>query len=206
MKKKMIGFYDYTVILTYGGLVSALFGVFYVVNSRFLAAIVCLGISLICDTLDGKVARRKRNRTEQESNFGVQIDSLCDMVSFGVFPGIFFFQLGVSEKFDFLLIMGYYLCCVIRLGYFNVLAMDDNEEKGVFHGLPVVTMAIFIPLIYMVKVLWITDAAFVWALRGMLFLFALLYVLDFKFYKPKMPVLIVLFLIFWIPTTVLFFI
>ena len=201
----MIGFYDYTVILTYCGLVSSLFGIFFAVNQSFSAAILCLGVSLVCDTLDGKVARHKANRTKRESSFGVQIDSLCDIVSFGVFPAVLCYMLGADRKLDLLIIISYCLCCVIRLGYFNVLALDESEQKGIYHGLPVVCMAIIMPAVYLIH-RFIPDAAGLWLLRGVLIAFGLLYILDFPVKKPGIALLLVLCVVFWAPAITLFII
>ena len=76
----MIGFYNYTVILTYIGLLSSIAGMMFAVNGWYKAALLCLAFSGLCDMFDGKIARRKTDRTEDEKSFGIQIDSLCDMV------------------------------------------------------------------------------------------------------------------------------
>ena len=199
----MIGFYDYTVILTYCGLFSSLMGIVLALNGNFSMAVLCMGISLFCDTFDGKVARGKKNRTERESAFGVQIDSLCDVISFGVFPAVFCYMLGASHKLDLLLIVGYCLCCVIRLGYFNVLAMDANEEKGIYHGLPVVCMSILMPLVYFVHGM-IPDMLGLWLIRATLIVFSFLYIYDFKVKKPGIAALAIMCLIFWAPTAAIF--
>lgn len=67
----MIGFYNYTVLLTYVGLLCAMFGIFQAINGFYINALFCLGGTLLCDTLDGKVARMKSNRTTWESLFGM---------------------------------------------------------------------------------------------------------------------------------------
>lgn len=83
---KFPGAYDYTVILTYASLVSAVCGMMLSAAGQFTAAVLCLLASGLCDAFDGVVARSKSNRTEEEKAFGIQLDSLCDTVSFGVFP------------------------------------------------------------------------------------------------------------------------
>lgn len=201
----MIGFYDYTVTLTYGGLLSALCGIFQAVNGNFVAALFCLGGALFCDTMDGKVARTKKNRTRKESLFGIQIDSLCDMVSFGAYPAILCYCAGLRDLLSFVL-MGYYcLCCVIRLGYYNVMEMEKEAgTKTVYHGLPVVGLSIFMPAAFMLR-LWLPQEAFLWILRALLLVVGTLYILDFPVNKPKLWTLAVLSLIFWIPVAVLCF-
>ncbi len=76
----MIGFYDYTVVLTYISFTSSIIGIFCAVTGHPKWAVFCLALSGLCDMFDGKIARTKKNRTEDEKQFGIQIDSLCDVV------------------------------------------------------------------------------------------------------------------------------
>ena len=192
----MVGFYDYTVVLTYSGLIFALIGIFQAFHGNFVDALFYLGLSLVCDTLDGKVAHTKRNRTRAQSMFGIQIDSLCDMVSFGVMPAIFCYCAGMNKCADMVLIGYYCLCCVIRLAYFNVLALDkDPNEKSVYHGLPVVGFAISLPVIYLFS-LWCAASTVVWIMRVMMPLVGTLYILNFKMPKPKLIMLLPLLVIY----------
>ncbi len=80
----LIGFYNYTVVLTYMGLISSVYGMTEALDGHFATAIACLVVSGICDMLDGKIARTM-DRTEDEKKFGIQIDSLCDLFCFGAF-------------------------------------------------------------------------------------------------------------------------
>ena len=75
-----LGIYDYTVILTYISLGISVFGISRALEGDFKVAIFCLALSGLCDMFDGKIARTKKNRTDDEKNFGIQIDSLCDVV------------------------------------------------------------------------------------------------------------------------------
>lgn len=81
-----IGYYNYTVILTYISLFCSIAGMLFTVNGWYKMAVLCLALSGLCDMFDGKIARRKTDRTDDEKCFGIQIDSLCDMVCFGAFP------------------------------------------------------------------------------------------------------------------------
>ena len=201
----MIGFYDYTVILTYAGLLCTLLGIQQAVEGRYIGALLCLGGALFCDTMDGRVARSKKNRTRQEKLFGIQIDSLCDLVSFGIFPAVLCYMLGLRKGFDFVVIGYYCLCCVIRLAYFNVLETERApEEKSVFHGLPVVGFAVLLPAAYMIG-MWIPEGAMVWLLRVLLGVIGTLYILDFKLNKPRVLQLALLSLVFWVPFSVICF-
>ena len=91
--KGLIGVYDYTVILTYMSLLSATFGMVQATRGHYTLAVLCVLFAGICDAFDGAVARTKKNRTEDEKNFGIQLDSLCDVISFGFFPAFLCFHM-----------------------------------------------------------------------------------------------------------------
>ncbi|MBR6917422.1 MAG: CDP-alcohol phosphatidyltransferase family protein [Clostridia bacterium] len=84
----MIGVYDYTVILTYISLLSAGTGIIVSLSGygHPYVGIFFLLVCGLCDAFDGKVARTKKGRTDVEKKFGIQIDSLSDLVAFGVLP------------------------------------------------------------------------------------------------------------------------
>ena len=84
----MIGFYDYTVVLTYCSIISAIVGIVLSLGATAHPqwAVFLLLLSGLCDAFDGKVARTKKNRTRAMQNFGIQIDSLADIVAFGILP------------------------------------------------------------------------------------------------------------------------
>ena len=86
--ENMIGFYDYTVVLTYMSLLSAVSGIALAANRHPIIATFCLLFCGLCDMFDGRVARTKINRTSDEKSFGIQIDSLSDLVAFGVLPAM----------------------------------------------------------------------------------------------------------------------
>ena len=110
MKKiRLIGVYDYTVVLTYISLVITLVGISLAIEGSFRSAVFCLALSGLCDMFDGKIARSKKNRTDREKMFGVQIDSLCDCVCFGVFPAMICYLMGVRGALGWFCI-GYYTC------------------------------------------------------------------------------------------------
>ena len=149
---KLIGFYDYTVILTYLSLVSSVFGMTRAIHGDYKLAIFCLAFSGICDAFDGRVARTKKNRTEDEKNFGIQLDSLCDVVCFGVFPALICYLLGVRGVLGVALVMFYCLCAVVRLAFFNVLEAKRQTVEGgatkTYRGLPVTSIAFILPLAF----------------------------------------------------------
>ena len=145
----MIGFYNYSVILTYISLLSSVFGMTQAIHGRFKIAVFCLALSGLCDMFDGKIARSMKNRTADEKSFGIQIDSLCDMVCFGIFPAMICYLLGVRGPVGLAIIALYCVNSVIRLAYFNVMEMkgalvsEDGEKY--YKGLPITSMAVVLP-------------------------------------------------------------
>ena len=124
----MIGFYNYTVVLTYIGLVSSLCGIYLSMNGRHVtAAVILLMISGLCDMFDGKIART-RKRTENEKRFGIQIDSLCDLICFGLLPCAIGYSIGMNKIYHVAVLVFFTLAAVIRLAYFNV--MEENRQKA----------------------------------------------------------------------------
>lgn len=96
----MIGYYNVSVILTYIGLLSSFFGMANLSVARsnpwaIKIAFLCLLFSGLCDMFDGKIARRT-NRSPEAREFGIQIDSLCDLICFGVYPA--FIVITISRK------------------------------------------------------------------------------------------------------------
>lgn len=150
---KFIGFYSYTVILTYLSLVSGLVGMKLAFDGHPHLAVCCLLLSGICDMFDGVVARTKKNRTPDEKNFGIQIDSLCDAVCFGVFPAVFLYFSGMDKVYSVAILVLLVLCGVIRLAFFNVLETkrqmtEEGCAKG-YRGLPITSSAIIFPLLHL---------------------------------------------------------
>lgn len=191
----MIGFYNYSVILTYVSLLSSVFGMTQAIHGRFKTAIFCLALSGLCDMFDGKIARAMKKRTEDEKSFGIQIDSLCDMVCFGVFPAMICYLLGVRGVIGMIVIAVYCTNSVIRLAYFNVMeaknALVSEDGEKFYKGLPITSMAVVLPLVFMVQ-FFIPDYAFRICLYAALLIVGILFVVDFKLKKPKNSTLAVL--------------
>ena len=146
----MIGFYSYTVVLTYLGLASAAMGMILTFQGFAKYALFCLAFSGLCDMFDGKVARLKKDRTEDEKRFGIQIDSLCDVVCFGAFPMILCYSIGMRGPAGISILVFYLIAGVIRLAFFNVMEekrQDETDEaRKYYQGLPITSIAIILPL------------------------------------------------------------
>lgn len=182
----MIGFYNYTVILTYLSLCSSVVGIFFTLNCCFGRAIACLALSGLLDAFDGKVARTKANRTEDEKRFGIQIDSLCDMVCFGVFPVIFCYFSGMTGPISCLILIFYTLAGLIRLAYYNVLEetrqQETDQNRKYYNGLPITTISVILPLFYVSSSIF--GAHFLPALNVVMLITGLLFVINFHVRKP----------------------
>ena len=138
-------------------LVSGLLGIKSAFDGKLGLAIICLVVSGVCDLFDGTVARTKKNRTEDEKNFGIQLDSLCDVICFGAFPAIWLYFMGVDSKVGIASLIFYVLCAVIRLAFFNVIEAKRQKTEGgstkYFRGLPVTSASIIFPFFYLVSLL-----------------------------------------------------
>ena len=192
----MIGFYNYSVILTYVGLLSAVFGITQVFDGHEAIAYLCLLLSGICDLFDGKIARSMKNRTDHEKVFGIQIDSLCDLVCFGVFPAILGSHYNSVYPLRLIASMMIVLGAVIRLGYFNVMEEErqrqTTENRKEYQGLPVTTVAIILPLLYLGKNN-IPAAVFPFVFHAFMILISILFVLKINVKKLSMKGVLVLF-------------
>ena len=153
----MLGVYNYTVILTYIGMLSGFSGILCVVDGKADLALLFLFISGICDVFDGKIASTKKDRTRSEKRFGIQIDSLSDLVCFGVLPAAIVYTASVGWLSVWIrgVICGLYvLAALIRLAWFNVdeeARQDfDTGRRKVYLGLPVTSAAGVFPLLCVV--------------------------------------------------------
>ena len=126
--------------------------------------------------------------TKEMEIFGIQIDSLCDMVCFGVTPIIISYQMGLNSVWGIAIEILFVLCGVIRLAYFNVLEElkhtnpETDQAKG-YRGLPITTITIIYPIVYLFHPL-VSHETFLLFLAIMHIVVAFLYVLDFKLKKP----------------------
>jgi CDP-diacylglycerol--serine O-phosphatidyltransferase len=118
-------------------------------NRRFLwTAFLLLPLALIFDVLDGYVARLNRKR---QSVLGADLDSLADVISFGVAPAVLGFTLGLRGGWDMLVLTFFVICGVSRLARFNVTAaaLSDSDTGKVkyFEGTPIPTSIVIVALL-----------------------------------------------------------
>ncbi|MBT6105201.1 CDP-diacylglycerol--serine O-phosphatidyltransferase [Porticoccaceae bacterium] len=126
------GIYLLPNLLTTGALFAGFYAVLSGFTGQFELAAIAIFAAMIFDGLDGRVARM----TNTQSDFGVQYDSLSDMVSFGVAPAVVAYGWGVSDlgKLGLAAAFVYASCAALRLARFNVQA--ESSDGKVFTGLP----------------------------------------------------------------------
>ena len=206
----MIGFYDYTVILTYLSLLSSTAGIVVALSGTGHPYYGCcfLLLSGLCDAFDGKVARTKKMRTSAEKAFGIQIDSLSDLVAFGVLPTCIgaalirtspMIQAALADPSSpqqivwgrFLIhavLVLYTLAAMIRLAYYNVTEEARQQtEDGVrshYLGLPVTSAALIFPLVLLLQ--YLTRADITLAYIAAALLTGALFLIPFRLKKPGM--------------------
>jgi CDP-diacylglycerol--serine O-phosphatidyltransferase len=118
-------------------------------NRRLLwIAFILLPLALVCDVLDGYVARINRKR---QSLLGADLDSLADVISFGVAPAVLGFTLGLQGGWDMLCLTYFVVCGVSRLARFNVtsaaLADSSTGKVKYFEGTPIPTSILIVFLL-----------------------------------------------------------
>lgn len=194
MKKLWIGVYNPTIVLTYAGVFSAVIGIGLLLRGQGTefaetmdTAMILLIISGVCDMFDGAVARCFA-RTEQEKQFGIQLDSLADTVSFVAFPAIILLFTAKPHPVNTAIACFYVFAGIMRLGWFNV---TTEENKGVYKGLPVTFSAMILPVCYLI--LRLTGLTYLQFVYPALYLcIGLLFILNFRLKKPGMKSLLVM--------------
>jgi len=135
--------------LTIFGVCLGLSSIKFALDTNYAMAIIAIGFAAILDTLDGRVARLIKGT----SKVGKELDSLTDVISFGVAPGfiMYFWALNEIGKFGWMFVLIYTVCCALRLARFNLTVIEDNETWKInfFEGVPSPAAAglVLLPLI-----------------------------------------------------------
>lgn len=192
----LIGYYNYTVILTNLSLISSVFGIYMAMQGHVETAVYCLMVSGFCDMFDGKVARTKE-RCAAEQRFGIQLDSLSDLVCFGVLPTVIGYAIGMTERLAVFVFFIYVMAALTRLAYFNVMEEERQsktpEKRKAYTGLPVTAVALIIPLIYIAGKF--VKIKFHLLYGACMLVIALAFVVPFQIKKPGTGAAVVLVLI-----------
>ena len=137
-------------ILTLGGVCLGISSIKFSIEGNYSLAVIFILFAAILDALDGRIARLIKGTSE----FGKELDSLTDFVSFGIAPVfiLYFWQLNSYGKLGWAITLIYSVCCVLRLARFNLTKIDNKQlwKSNYFEGVPAPAGGIMIlmPLIF----------------------------------------------------------
>tara|TARA_B000000565_G_scaffold198761_1_gene152621 strand:+ start:491 stop:1282 length:792 start_codon:yes stop_codon:yes gene_type:complete len=169
-------------ILTLGGVCLGISSIKFSIDGNFNLAVTLILLASILDALDGRIARLIKGT----SDFGKELDSLTDFVSFGIAPVfiLYFWELNNYGKLGWAICLIYSVCCVLRLARFNLTKIEDHDEwkNNFFEGVPSPAggLLILTPLIFELS--------------------ALSFNIDVRSFTPFLTILIALLLVSKIPT------
>ena len=172
-------------ILTLGGVCLGISSIKFSIDGNYSLAVIFILLAAILDALDGRIARLIKGTSE----FGKELDSLTDFVSFGIAPVfiLYFWELNSYGKLGWAITLIYSVCCVLRLARFNLTKIEESQswKNNFFEGIPSPAggLLILMPLIYE-----LTNLNF-----GM----------DIKKFTPYLTLLIAIMLVSKIPTLAL---
>ena len=136
-------------VLTIFGVCLGLSSIKFAIDLNYSMAIIAIGFAAILDTLDGRVARLIKGT----SKVGKELDSLTDVISFGVAPGfiMYFWALNEFGKIGWMYVLIYTVCCALRLARFNLTTFEESQPWKInfFEGVPSPAAAglVLLPLI-----------------------------------------------------------
>ena len=137
-------------ILTLGGVCLGISSIKFSIDGNYSLAVIFILLAAILDALDGRVARLIKGTSE----FGKELDSLTDFVSFGIAPVfiLYFWELNKYGKLGWAIALIYSVCCVLRLARFNLTKIDNQQiwKNNYFEGVPSPAggLLILMPLIF----------------------------------------------------------
>jgi len=135
--------------LTIFGVCLGLSSIKFALDANYAFAVIAIGFAAILDTLDGRVARLIKGT----SKVGKELDSLTDVISFGVAPSfiMYFWAMNEIGKIGWMVVLIYTVCCALRLARFNLTTIEENQDWKInfFEGVPSPAAAglILLPLI-----------------------------------------------------------
>lgn len=143
----MLGFTkDLPNICSLAGLLCAVFGIYFAIEGNFLASIVSVLWAVLFDWYDGIIARKMKGRTKVHGEFGGYLDSMIDIVSFGILPAILLLSYG---NYNIWFIPGTFVIIAtsaIRLSYFNVYGLIDSKT---YRGMPLDNNVLILAFVFL---------------------------------------------------------
>lgn len=132
MSKRRRGIYLLPNLFTTSALFCGFYAIVAAINARYEPAAIAIFVAMVLDGMDGRIARM----TNTQSDFGVQYDSLSDLISFGLAPSLVMYQWSLYGigKLGWLAAFIFAAATALRLARFNTQA--ENDDKQFFQGLP----------------------------------------------------------------------
>ena len=179
--KKFIGYYRKCDLLTMTGTICSFVGLIMILKNHYTISVLFMLLSGLCDAFDGRLARKyKYNKSQQ--TYGVELDSLSDVICFGFFPAAL--TSALSNSIVSLAICAFYLLCgVIRLAYFNMLSITNEAKKNTYIGLPITSVAIVYPVVMLITRM-INFNLLKYVLPVLLLILGICFISNFEMKKP----------------------
>lgn len=181
-RKRAKGIYMVPNMITLAALFGGFYSIVMAMNGRFELATVALFLSMVLDSLDGRVARM----TNTQSAFGEQMDSLSDMVCFGAAPALvaYIWTLSTLGRWGWIAAFVYLACAALRLARFNV--NTGVVDKRYFQGLPSPAAAALVAgFIWLMTDLEVASGDATWAMFAITLFAGLTMVTNVPFYSFK---------------------
>ncbi|HOJ47907.1 MAG TPA: CDP-alcohol phosphatidyltransferase family protein [Bacillota bacterium] len=183
--KMFIGYFSLANTITLLGLASSVVAIFCSSQKMYPLAVVMLLIAGLCDMFDGRIARVAASRAKREKIYGVQLDSLADVISFGVVPALIAYNMGYRDVLDLILYIFFIVCGAIRLAYFNTQALSDTPDLNMkyFTGVPIPVSCVLLPFLILISMLIDNLAVTSWIFRIFFLLLGVAYILKIRIRK-----------------------
>jgi CDP-diacylglycerol--serine O-phosphatidyltransferase len=151
-RKIIIGYGNAANYVTLSGLMFSLMSCYFALNGNIRFSVILLIVSGVCDLFDGFVAKKLTKRTEDAKAFGVQLDTVVDVISFGVTPAVIMYSITRADQAWYMLVIYafYIICAVDRLAYFNTITAVNTTVTH-YRGLPVTSIAMVLPLVLLFR-------------------------------------------------------
>jgi len=133
------------------GLLSAVLGIYFAIEGNFPAAIIGVLWAVLFDWFDGIIARNMKNRTKDQGMFGAELDSMIDIVSFGILPAILLLSYG---KYNVWFLPGAFIIVAVsalRLTYFNIYGLVDSKT---YRGMPLDNNVLLLAFVFLFESLF----------------------------------------------------
>ena len=139
---KILSLMKFADIFTIGNLCCGVLSIFYAIDGHFGFSTLLIFLAMILDVFDGKTA----TLMHEKNLFGKQIDSMSDLVSFGVAPALLFYSLNSPSALAVVVTLFFVVCGMLRLARYNI-----SQGEG-FEGVPITVNGVLFPLLFLLYI------------------------------------------------------